>query len=144
MRRYRALLTDDGETGITNSEYDARAAERNAPAVTTLRRMTGMASWDDILAWFDLLPAPAKLRTCPNCGKSFKALGFRAPLRQVQRQRSGTHGRRGSRAETAIIEWEGRALKARRGNRHSGYLLAMMTRKPNYKPPVILPRLVCT
>ncbi len=74
--RYRALLTDDGVTGITNNEYDARAAERGAPAVTTLRRMTGMSAWDDVLACFDLQPAAAALRTCPNCGQTFKALGY--------------------------------------------------------------------
>ena len=42
--RCRALLTDDGVTGITSNEYDARAAERNAPAVTTLRRSFGWAT----------------------------------------------------------------------------------------------------
>ena len=137
--RYRALLTDDGETGITNSEYDARAAERNAPAVTTLRRMTGMASWDDILAWFDLLPAPAQLRTCPNCGKSFKALGFAHHYAKCSDNAAARMAEEEAAQETAIIEWEGRALKRDAEQAQWLFVGDDDPRKPNYKPPVIFP-----
>ena len=109
--RYRALLTDDGETGITNSEYDARAAERNAPAVTTLRRMTGMASWDDILACFDLQPAPAQLRTCPNCGQTFKALGFAHHYAKCSGGEMARMAEREVEEEREVIAAEGRILE---------------------------------
>ncbi len=108
--RYRALLTDDGVTGVTNNEYDARAAERNAPAVTTLRRITGMSAWDDVLACFDLLPAAAALRTCPNCGQTFKALGYAHHYAKCSGNEEAQAVTQEVTDETALVRYERRVL----------------------------------
>lgn len=108
--RCRALLTDDGETGITNSEYDARAAERGAPAVTTLRRITGMSAWDDVLACFDLLPAAAALRTCPNCGQTFKKLGYAHHYAKCSGNEEAQAVTQEVTDETALVRYERRVL----------------------------------
>ena len=108
--RYRALLTDDGVTGVTNNEYDARAADRNAPAVTTLRRITGMSAWDDVLACFDLLPAAAALRTCPNCGQTFKALGYAHHSAKCSGGSEAQAVTQEVTEETALVRYERRVL----------------------------------
>lgn len=108
--RYRALLTDDGMTGITNSEYDARVIERGAPAAATLRRMTGMSAWGDVLACFDLQPAAAQLRTCPNCGQTFKALGYAHHYAKCGGNKEAQAVAREVSEETELVRYERRVL----------------------------------
>jgi hypothetical protein len=137
--RYRALLTDDGVTGVTNNEYDARAAERGAPAVTTLRRMTGMSAWDDVLACFDLLPAAAALRTCPNCGQTFKALGYAHHYAKCSGGSAARMATEETEQESALIAYEARILERDAQQAQCLYVGDDDPRKPNYKPPIILP-----
>ena len=110
--RYKALMTDYDDVGVTYSEYQARVAEHGAPAVTSLCRMTGMGTWDDILAWFGLRPAvtPAAVRTCPVCGKTFKALGFAHHYRACGGNAEARAIADEVHDETALIELEGRIL----------------------------------
>jgi len=111
--RYKALMTDYDDVGVTYSEYQARVAEHGAPAVTSLCRMTGMGTWDDILAWFGLRPAvtPAAVRTCPVCGKVFKALGFAHHYRACGGNAEARQMARELQEETALVELEGRILR---------------------------------
>lgn len=110
--RYKALMTDYDDVGVTYSEYQARVAEHGAPAVTSLCRMTGMGTWDDILAWFGLRPAvtPAAVRTCPVCGKTFKALGFAHHYRACGGNAEARQMAQEVRDETALIAYEARVL----------------------------------
>lgn len=136
---YRALLTDDGVTGITNNEYDARAAERGAPAVTTLRRMTGMSAWDEVLACFDLQPAAAALRTCPNCGQTFKALGYAHHYAKCGGGKAGRMATEETEQESALIAYEARILERDAQQAQCLYVGDDDPCKPNYKPPIVLP-----
>lgn len=110
--RYKELMTDYDDVGVTYSEYEARVIEHGAPAVTSLRRMTGMSAWDDVLAWFGLQPAtePAHVRTCPTCGKTFKALGFAHHYRACGGNAEARAIADEVHDETALIELEGRIL----------------------------------
>lgn len=109
---YKALMTDYDNVGVTYSEYEARVIEHGAPAVTSLRRMTGMSAWDDILAWFGLEPAvtPANVRTCPNCGKTFKALGYAHHFRKCSDNAEARIAAQETQEETALIAYEARVL----------------------------------
>ncbi len=111
--RYKALMTDYDNVGVTYSEYEARVVEHGAPAVTSLRRMTGMMAWDDILAWFGLEPAvtPANVRTCPNCGKTFKALGYAHHFRKCSDNAEARMAVQETQEETALIAYEARVLR---------------------------------
>ena len=111
--RYKELMTDYDDVGVTYSEYEARVIEHGAPAVTSLRRMTGMSAWDDVLAWFGLQPAtePASVRTCPICGKVFKALGFAHHYRACSGGKEGRQMAQEVQEETALVELEGRILR---------------------------------
>lgn len=110
--RYRALLTDHDDIGVSYSEYQARVSEHGAPAVTSLRRMTGARTWDDVLAWFGLRPVVVggSLRTCPICGKTLKALGY---AHHYARCSGGAAGRQLAQevaGESALIEYEAQVL----------------------------------
>lgn len=111
--RYKAVMTDHDDIGVTYSEYEARVIEHGAPAVTSLRRMTGMASWDDILAWFDLQPAetPVTVRTCPNCGKTFKALGYAHHYKKCSDNAEARMAAEETQEETALIALEAHILE---------------------------------
>lgn len=112
--RYKTLMTAYEDVGVTYSEYAARVIEHGAPAITSLRRMTGMSAWDDILAWFGLQPAvaPSAVRVCPCCGKPFKALGYAHHYRKCSGGEQGMAIRAEVEDESAIIEWEGHILRS--------------------------------
>lgn len=111
--RYKALMTDHDDIGVTYSEYEARVIEHGAPAVTSLRRMTRFTAWDDILAWFGLQPAvsPAAMRTCPICGKTFKALGFAHHYAKCGGGKEARQIAAEVAQESEIIAWEGALLE---------------------------------
>jgi len=110
---YKELMTDYDDVGVTYSEYEARVIEHGAPAVTSLRRMTGMSAWDDVLAWFGLQPAtePAHVRTCPTCGKTFKALGFAHHYAKCSGGKQGRAIAQEVEGESELIEQEARILQ---------------------------------
>lgn len=110
--RYKELMTAHDDVGVTYSEYEARVIEHGAPAVTTLRRMTGMMAWDDLLAWFGLQPAdaPAAMRTCPVCGQTFKALGYAHHYKACGGNAEAVRMAQEVEGETALVRYERRVL----------------------------------
>jgi endogenous inhibitor of DNA gyrase (YacG/DUF329 family) len=112
LARVTAQLTDYDDVGITYSEYQVRVAQYGAPGVTTLRRLTGFNAWDDVLAYFGLQSpvAPASVRTCPVCGKTFKALGYAHHYRKCSGGEKGRAIAQEVTEESALIEQEARIL----------------------------------
>jgi len=110
--RIREQLTAYDDVGVTYSEYSARIVEQGAPGVTTLRRLTGFDAWDDVLAWFDLQPAVplANVRTCPICGKTFKALGYAHHAAKCAGGKEAAAIAAEVATETALIAYEARVL----------------------------------
>jgi len=111
--RIREQLTAYDDVGVTYSEYSARIVEQGAPGVTTLRRLTGFDAWDDVLAWFDLQPAVpfANVRTCPVCGKVFKALGYAHHAAKCAGGKEAAAIAAEVQQETEIVAYEGRVLQ---------------------------------
>lgn len=110
---YKQLMTDRDDIGCTYSEYQARVVDHDAPSVTTLKRITGMIAWDDILAWFGLLPAdaPANTRVCPCCGKTFAALGYARHCRACGGNAEARRVAAEVAEESRIVAWEGELLE---------------------------------
>lgn len=110
--RIKTLLTAYDDVGCTYSEYSARIVEYGAPGVTTLRRLTGMNAWDDVLAWFGLRPAVAgsTTRVCPTCGKTFKALGYAHHYRKCGGTSEAQAVAQEVTEETALVRYERRVL----------------------------------
>jgi hypothetical protein len=83
--RYRDVLTaaPGGITGITCGRYiELSTADKTLPTVNTLRNLTGVVPWGEVLAVFGLLPPavnqrpPSALVVCPQCGIRTGKLGL--------------------------------------------------------------------
>ena len=139
--RLLSWLTAHDDVGITYSEYMVLGAEHGAPGMTTLRRMTGFNSWDDILAWFGLRPAvaPASVRTCPVCGRVLSALGYARHYKACGGGAEAQSLAREVENEAALIKWEGELLEQDAITAQWLFVGDDDPRKPNYKPPIIKP-----
>lgn len=112
LARCKDLLTAHGNVGVTRNEYRALIKQVNAPAVTSLQRLTGATSWYDILAWFGLVSPAAvvELRTCPTCGKAFNVLGYAHHYRKCGGTSEAQAVAQAVVEETELIRYERRVL----------------------------------